>query len=218
MARPAPRYTTAVEYISSELRQEILRGTLEPGDRLILDQQAERFGTSPIPVREALRILEAEGLVVMQAHRSATVAGLSAIELEDLYRVRQLVDVEAVRWAHGKLTDQDFDAVHTMIDKMQVLLAARDDFEAFDLHRQIHFRIYAGGSSPILMTLLQRLHEQSERFRHVAKSVRGSPKAVAGEHRTLLEAMRTGTADDAAALMTAHLLRTLNAIKRARVS
>ncbi len=216
MARPAPRYATAVEYISAELRHEILRGALEPGDRLILDQQAERFGTSPIPVREALRILEAEGLVVMQAHRSATVAELSGVELEDLYRVRQLVDVEAVRWGHGHLTDQDFQAVEAMIDKMQMLLSSHDDFEAFDLHRQIHFRIYAAAGSPILLTVLQRLHEQSERFRHVAKAVRGSPKAVAGEHRTLLEAMRTGTAEDAAAVMSAHLLRTLNAIKRER--
>jgi DNA-binding GntR family transcriptional regulator len=126
------------------------------------------------------------------------------------------VDVEAVRWAHGNLTVSDFETVRVMIDKMEVLLAARDDFEAFDLHREIHFRIYAAAGSPVLMAVLLRLHEQSERFRHVAKSVRGTAKSVGDEHRMLLKALRTGTADDAAEIMSAHLLRTLDAIKSAR--
>jgi len=216
MAKSAMRYSTAVEYISAELRQEILRGQLPPGERLILDVLAERFRTSPIPVREALRVLEAEGLIVMQAHRSALVAEISEVELEDLYRVRMLIDVEAVRWSHGKVTEENAKTIRAMIDRMEVLLSSHRDFAAFNLHRDIHFRIYQPCESPFLMGILQRLHAQSERFRHLAKPVRGSPKEVSNEHRKLLTAMRTGTAQEAGNLMKDHLQRTLDSIKAAR--
>jgi DNA-binding GntR family transcriptional regulator len=216
MAKSTMRYSTAVEYISAELRQEILRGHLPPGERLILDVLAERFRTSPIPVREALRVLEAEGLIVMQAHRSAVVAEISEAELEDLYRVRMLIDVEAVRWSHGKLTEENAKTIHGMIDRMEMLLSSHRDFAAFNLHRDIHFRIYEPSGSPFLMEILRRLHAKSERFRHLAKPVRGSPKEVANEHRKLLTAMETGTAQEAANLMKDHLQRTLDSIKAGR--
>lgn len=104
---PETRYRTALEYVVEALRADILTDKLEPGQKLPLDSLAERFGTSVIPIREALRVLEAERLVERRPHRTAIVATLSLETIQDLYRVRLILDVEAVRMAHGKLSPSE---------------------------------------------------------------------------------------------------------------
>src|SRR4051812_40051239 len=117
---PAPRrHTTAGEFIVDSLREAILTGRLEAGAPLPLDRLAEQFGTSVIPIREALRRLEAERLVVLRPHRTAQVAELSSAELKDLYRVRLLLDPEAVRLAHGRLTAEELAHMRALADRME---------------------------------------------------------------------------------------------------
>jgi len=211
------RHRTASAFIVEQLRHDILTGrVLQANDPLPLDQLAERFGTSVIPIREALRVLEAERLVVLSPHRTARVATLSVEELKDLYRIRLLLDVEAVRLAHGHLTPEQLGEIRDQIDEMERRARAGDYLSAFAVHGRVHFAIYGAAGSPTLIKILERLWDETERYRHAVKHYRGDVHSWAEEHRRLVDLLEQGTAEEAASEMGAQLSRTLAALLRAR--
>jgi DNA-binding GntR family transcriptional regulator len=214
---PSRRHPTAGEYIVENLRNDILTARLAAGEPLLLDQLAERFGTSVIPIREALRVLEAERLVVLRPHRTAQVAELSLAELKDLYRVRLLLDVEAARLAHGNFTAAELAELRDLIDSMERYALDGDDLTAFAIHTNIHFRIYEAAGSPVLLEILERLWDETERYRHAVKHYRSDPASWGEEHRRLVDLLERGSPKEAADEMRAHLTRTLDALTKARV-
>jgi DNA-binding GntR family transcriptional regulator len=211
------RHSTVTEFIVENLRSDILTGRLGAAAPLLLDQLAERFGTSVIPVREALRALEAERLVVLRPHRTAQVADLSVVELKDLYRVRLLLDVEAVRWAHGNISAADIAELRHMIDAMERSAKRGDFLNAFSIHTQIHLRIYEAAGSRVLLAILGNLWDETERYRHAVKLVRSDIPSWADEHRRLIDLLETGSADAAAKEMKSQIERTLEALLAARI-
>ena len=214
----ATRHSTAYEYIIENLRNDILTGRLGAGAKLPLDTLAERFGTSVIPIREALKVLAAERLVVLRPHHTAVVAELTLEELKDLYSVRLLLDVEAVRRATGHLAKAELDEIRSLIASMEHFAVSGDDLRAFEVHAEIHFRIYRAARSPAMLSILERLWDETERYRHAVKHYRSDARSWAEEHRRLADLLEFGTADEAAGEMTAHLTRTLNALLEARAS
>jgi DNA-binding GntR family transcriptional regulator len=217
LASAPGRHRTASEFIAAELRHEILTGAvLKANDPLPLDELAQRFGTSVIPIREALRVLESERLVVLTPHRTARVATLSLVELKDLYRIRLLLDVEAVRMAHGNLSAEQLERIRADIDAMEAHASQGDYLAAFSIHADVHFAIYRAAGSPTLVSILERLWDETERYRHAVKHYRGDVQSWAEEHRFLVELLERGTAQAAADEMRAQLTRTLAALVRAR--
>jgi DNA-binding GntR family transcriptional regulator len=213
---PVSRYATAAEFIIEALRHDILTGKLAPGEKLPLDALASRFGTSVIPIREALRVLEAERLIDLRPHKTATVAVLSLETIKDLYRVRLILDVEAVRMAHGNLPPGKLAEIRTVIDRMERAAERRDSLRAFALHNQIHFTIYEASGSPALVKILAGLWDDTERYRHAVKYHRSDIHTWADEHRLLVDLLETGTADEAARAIHEHLSKTLEALTTAR--
>ncbi|HZB03994.1 MAG TPA: GntR family transcriptional regulator, partial [Actinomycetota bacterium] len=114
---------SAVEHVYRLTRAGILRGEYAPGSPLRMQELAERSGVSAIPVREALRRLEAERLVESVANKGARVAELSFPDLADAYRLRTILEVEAVRLALPSLTDDDLARARALKDEMTGLLA-----------------------------------------------------------------------------------------------
>jgi DNA-binding GntR family transcriptional regulator len=216
MRKPPARHSTAGEFIVENLRSDILTGRLGAGEPLLLDELAERFGTSVIPIREALRVLEAERLVVLRPHRTAQVAEMSLDELRDLYRVRLLIDVEAVRWAHGNLAASDLDAMRRMVDSMERAATRGDYMAAFAAHARFHFLLYDGAASPVLLGILESLWDETERYRHAVKLVRSDPKSWADEHRRLIDLLEDGSPEAAAREMKNQLTKTLETLVAAR--
>ena len=96
---------TVKEQLADHLRDEIVRGTFEPGERLRLEDIASRFEVSTMPVREALRDLESEGLVTIYPHRGAVVTELTAEEMEDIYDIRATLEAMATRLAVPRMTE-----------------------------------------------------------------------------------------------------------------
>jgi DNA-binding GntR family transcriptional regulator len=213
---PGGRYATAGDYIIETLRHDILTGKLKPGEKLLLDALAQRFGTSVIPIREALRVLEAERLIDLRPHKTATVAVLSQEAVEDLYRVRLILDVEAVRMAHGKLRPDKLAEIRTLIDRMERAAERRDSLRAFALHNQIHFTIYEASGSPALVKILAGLWDDTERYRHAVKYFRSDVHTWADEHRLLVDLLEEGTVEEAAKAIHGHLSKTLAALTAAR--
>ena len=148
VARLRPRHETAQELALGALREAILEGILPPGTRLRQEDLAQVFDTSRIPIREALRALEYEGLVASEPHRGFTVTGLDADQLEEIYDLRTVLESHAVRVAIPLLTQNDLDDLEQLFSEMQ---AADDDDVRLAKREQFYLRLYSVTARPRLV-------------------------------------------------------------------
>lgn len=191
-----------VDRVLDFLRERILSGEYEPGTRLRLQPLAEESGASLIPVREALRILEAERLVETIPNRGARVAGISREDMEDLYNVRILLETQAVRES-PPMTDEEVAEFAGILDRLKRAANDGDDVLVLKLHRQYHFGIYGRNSSRWLSTLIDLLWKHTERYQRLSLPFRHD--AADHEHREVLEALASGDCDAAADALRVHL-------------
>jgi DNA-binding GntR family transcriptional regulator len=206
IAEARARNVTAQELVLESVRQAILTGVLAPGARLRQEELADVFGTSRIPVREALRALEYEGLVSSEPHRGFTVTALDADDVEEVYDLRILLEGQAVRLALPLLTDEDLEDLEVLFNEMQVLktpdeqLAAREHF---------YLRLYSVTGRPRLVGLIMRLRQEVARVLRWATIQHSS-----SIHEQFFEAVRTGDADRAVAQLGGHYRRVAILIRR----
>ena len=135
----APVQRTLSDYVADQLRQAILAGQLKPNERLVEQEIAERMQTSRGPVRDGIKTLEAEGLIVRQPHRGAFVSQLHLDDFLEIYTLREALETLAIRWAIQKATDQQFDILSGIIKKMDSM--AQHDYsqvDATDLDLDFH--------------------------------------------------------------------------------
>lgn len=216
-SRPSDRWKgeTAANFVAARLREEIIEGNLQPGEQLVLTALAQRFDVSVIPVREALRVLDAEGLVTLRNYRSAVVASFPLEDLQDLYRVRILLEVEAGRLASAHQVDGDGKGVARMIDEMENALLSADYFAAMSLHKDIHLALYRPAASPVLIDLITTLLDRSEPYNAFGTFfLRNDPKTFADNHRRLADAILQGDRDTAATAVQNHLEAVLSELTR----
>src|SRR5919108_1482781 len=115
----AIRRTSLVDDVTERLRAEILAGEIAPGERILVGDLGRRFDVSHIPIREALRRLEAEGLVVTSPQRATVAAGVALEDLEGLYQLRFIIEGEVARQAVGRLTEADLTELHRLLDQLE---------------------------------------------------------------------------------------------------
>ncbi len=135
----APVQRTLSDYVADQLRQAILAGQLKPNERLVEQEIAERMQTSRGPVRDGIKTLEAEGLIVRQPHRGAFVSQLHLDDFLEIYTLREALETLAIRWAIQKAADQQFDILSGIIKKMDSM--AQHDYsqvDATDLDLDFH--------------------------------------------------------------------------------
>ena len=207
MAAPARLSSSAIEYrnvheaVLDRIRDMILDGQLKPGDRLRQDELAHSFGVSTMPVREALRQLQAEGLVTFHRRRGAAVARLSALEYEEIYRIRQELETLACRWAA-----EDFDRIP--IHRLRLLLEEIETGEVnFDdvgrrlrLVREFFFTIFEASEREHLLRILSSLWDLSQHYRRYFSSL---PELVPQRLALYRSIYRACEARDAEALVNA---------------
>jgi DNA-binding GntR family transcriptional regulator len=163
---PVITYGNIQETVVDGIRDMILDGQLKPGDRLRQDELANTFGVSTMPIREALRQLQAEGLVIFRPRRGATVARLTVSEYEEIYCIREALETLACRWAA-----EDFDRIP--IDRLKLLLQEIDTAEANfdDVHRRLQlvreffFTIFEASEKEHLLRILSSLWDLSQQYR-----------------------------------------------------
>lgn len=204
-ARGRRSFTTLVDRAASVLREEILSGDWAPGSRVAIDTVADRLEMSPIPVREALRSLASDGLLVALPQRGFRVADLTAADFEDLFRLRCVLDVTAVEMAVPRLQDGHVAALESAVEALAVAHDRGDWRAQRDHHRRFHFIVFEATGSAWLVRLLNILWDHSERYLQLSERYRGRPEHVAGEHRELLEAFRGGEVQRALVETRAHL-------------
>jgi len=205
---------TLVEHAAEALREEILGGRLHPGSRVHLDEAATRLDMSPIPIREALRWLASEGLVIPLPQRGYRVREVTPADFEDTYRLRLVLDPLATRLAVPNLPGEGLDR---LTDAFEHLLAGyrQDDWAINRLHhRAFHFAIYGGSGSSWLVRFIDMLWQNSERYQRMSARYRGTVEQRAQEHRRIMMACRSGDAQEAETLMRQHLMLTYTTVKR----
>jgi DNA-binding GntR family transcriptional regulator len=203
---------TVKEALVETLRDEIIQGDHAPGQYLRLEEIAARFDVSTMPVREALRDLEAEGLVTSFPHRGAIVTQLSADELQDIYDIRVTLEEMATRLAVPLLTKTDLSELTSLVEQMENHLS--DVVAVVRLNHQFHLTLYAASGRRHLCELNRMLRYRVQHYLHVfiVESELGHSSRTQGEHRAILEACKRGDAEGAAALMREHVAQVGHAI------
>jgi DNA-binding GntR family transcriptional regulator len=169
---PTIQFGLVQEAVVDRIRDMIVKGQLQPGDRLRQDELAETFGVSTMPIREALRQLQAEGLVSFQPRRGAAVASLSVSEYEEIYRIREELEILACGWAA-----EDFDRIP--IENLRELLAEIREAEAhpediyprLQLVREFFFTVFEASRKEHLLRMLSSLWDMSQQYRRYFSSV-----------------------------------------------
>src|SRR5215471_17232829 len=150
-ARAGGRYVSKSDMVTDALRDLIIDRQLSPGTPLRQRALAEQFEVSYTPVREALRRLESEGLVVADVHRGAAVARAESEVLEENYRILAVLEALAGSLAVAKMTDDDLAEIEALY--REVAACGPDDERLAELNRQFHFRVYECARSPMLLLL-----------------------------------------------------------------
>jgi DNA-binding GntR family transcriptional regulator len=193
--------------VATYLRDLILHDVLKPGDRIRQEEIAERFGSSRLPVREALRMLEAEGLTEHEQNKGARVPRLSMHEVDVIYRMRERLEPLALTESVPLLTDDD----HAHLEDVQRQIEANTDLDRFlDLDREFHLGTYAGCHIDPLNAMVTRLWNSTQHYRRafVAMGGQGRMWVVNAEHRLLLDAVVRRDSTDAERFLEGHIRRT----------
>jgi DNA-binding GntR family transcriptional regulator len=210
VAQPIAR--TATEALVETLRDEIVRGDLVPGQYLRLEEIAARFDVSTMPVRQALRDLEAEGLVTSYRHRGAMVTQLSADELQDIYDIRVMLEEAATRLAVPHVTEATLAELTLLVEQMeeqQGHVATQ-----VKLNHQFHLTLYAASGRSHLCELNRMLRYRTQHYLHLFTVEVESENfsQTQGEHQAILEACKRGDAEQAAAIIRDHVAQVGHAL------
>lgn len=189
------------------LRDGVLRGELAPGSLVSQVQLARRYNVSRAPLREALRMLQSEGLVVAEPGRRSRIAGVSAPDLEQLYALRIAVEALAVRLTVPRMADSNLSELRRLLEEMDELSRLRD-FERWEVpHRAFHRALVARGGER-LVTLIDELSDHAERYRRILLEHPRAWSAVASEHAAIVRACEARDAGEAASRLAAHFATT----------
>jgi len=208
-----PTSSAASSRIAAALRADILDGTIPPGQRLRQEDIAERLGGSRLPVREALRMLAAEGLVETEPNKGARVPVLDPGEVETLYRMRERLEPLALVESLGKLGSSEIAEIEAIQQRIE---QGVDVAEFLILDREFHMATYTGCTDEHLMSSVTRLWNATQHYRRAFMSVSGPGRAwiVNAEHRLLMEAIERQDADDAELYLLGHIRRTRKELAR----
>lgn len=206
-------YLPLRDVVFNTLREAILRGDLRPGERLMELQLAAKLGVSRTPIREAIRMLEQEGLAVTTPRKGAEVAGMTLKDMEDVLEIREALDDLAVRIACDKISDE----------QLQDLINAKNSFEESTKTGDVkqiaqadvifHDVIYDATGNPKLVTLLSNLREQVYRYRvEYIKDSNNYPILIA-EHEAIVEGLRLHDRKAVTMAMQEHVRNQAAAVK-----
>ena len=205
------RSTPAI--VADALRGEILDGTIGPGERINVRELGRRLEVSHIPIREAVRLLEAEGFVETSPNVGAVAAGLSLVELEEVYDLRRMIEPVVVTRAVAAMSDDHVLLIRSVLDDLEERERRADgiDDEVATAHRRFHWELLAPGASPLVERTLRGLWRISERY---VRRTRGAALPVADEqHSRMVELCEHRDADALADLLNDHLYLAANTLK-----
>lgn len=207
-------YLPLRDVVFNTLRQAILRGELKPGERLMEIALANRLGVSRTPVREAIRMLELEGLVIMIPRRGAQVAQITEQDLNDVLEVRLGLEELAVRFACERITDEEIKALGMAVKEFEKKMSNNDLSAQAEADVKFHEIIYGATHNRRLIQIINNIREQMYRYRiEYLKDVE-SRKTLVKEHYEICDALKRRDAESAVEKMCIHIRNQQEAILR----
>ncbi len=188
------------------LRESILRGRFPEGQPLRQDAIAKQLGVSRIPVREALRQLEAEGLVTFAPHKGAVVSTLSVGEIEELFELRALIEADFVRRAVPRMTRDDDSRAAEVLENYERAIEGGESSEWEELNWQFHSTLYLAADRQFTLGFVRKLHQQSDRYQRMHLTFARGESRTRKAHRAIAAAARRRDARLASRLMRDHIL------------
>lgn len=196
--------------LAMRLKEDILSGRLRQDQKLTEQAICRDYSVSRTPVREALISLESEGLVTIIPNRGAFVAGFSARDLDDIYVLRKIYEVQAVRWAAERITDEQLENLEETFEFMEFYTMKKDTEKMLNINVNFHKSIYQAAGNRMLQQLLSSYQIY---IKYAGKNRRndeasGDPdylSIVLEEHRDIFNAIVAHDPDKAASAMTRHM-------------
>ncbi len=198
-------YLPLRDVVFNTLRQAILRGELEPGERLMEIQLAERLGVSRTPIREAIRKLELEGLVLMIPRKGAEVAKISAKSLRDVLEVRRSLEELASELACQRMTEEQVQELEEAKKAFDAAVEKGDIMELAETDEKFHDVIFNGTGNARLVQILNNLREQMYRYRLEYIKEEDKRQIIMLEHEKILRAIRAHHVTEAREAMREHI-------------
>ncbi len=184
-------YMPLRDVVFHTLRQAILKGELEPGERLMEIRLAKKLGVSRTPIREAIRKLELEGLVIMIPRKGAEVAGITEKNLRDVLEVRRSLEELAIELAVKRMDESGITRLEEARIGFREALNSNDMIRIAQADERFHDAIYAGTDNEKLIQLLNNLRDQMYRYRLEYIKDTGKRQIIMDEHESILNAVKT---------------------------
>lgn len=188
--------------IADAIREEILRGDLEPGTSARQDELAGRFFVSRVPVREALRSLVAEGLVTWESQRGFRIAALEPQEAREILEIRAILEVQALQWGFPSIGPDTIRAARRALKRSE---ATRSSDEWSKLNGEFHEAILAPCGRPRALALIQQLNNRIDRYIRLLIIRPEYRQRAEQEHRAILAAIEVGNLVAATSLLKQHI-------------
>ncbi len=193
------------DVVFNTLREAILRGDLKPGERLMELTLAAKLGVSRTPIREAIRMLEQEGLAVTIPRRGAQVAGMTEKDMEDVLQIREALDILAAQLAGEKITEEQMAELKTAAESFKECTKKNNVKKLAEADVKFHDVIYNATDNPKLIYLLSNLREQLYRYRvEYLKDSSKYPELIE-EHEKIVRGLETKNMDAIAESMRVHV-------------
>lgn len=208
-------YKPLRELVFESIREAIIEGQLPPGERLMEIQLAEEMGVSRTPVREAIRKLELEGLVVMIPRKGAYVSGLSMKDISDVFEIRSALEGLAAELASERITDEELENMERHLVRIAEGIEKGDITSVVEIDTDFHSMLYAASRNQRLGQIINNLREQIQRFRQTSLSYPGRMRVALEEHRRIIEAISARDPEMARKLAAEHIENAENSLMEA---
>ncbi len=210
---PRQSLTSAV---ADKLREHIIRGEIAEGTQLRQDAIAAQYSVSRIPVREALRQLDAEGLITIIPNRGALVPALSPDDIEELFSIRALLEPEVLKLSIPHLTEEDLSQAESILRKYVSELRREEHVSAWGrLNWQFHSTLYSRANQPRFMAIIRNVNSSGERYTRLQLYLTHGVKRANEEHHQLLALCRARDTRSACKLLREHILHAGQSLKEA---
>lgn len=195
------------ETLAEALRERILNGEFKEGDQLVQETIAAEYEVSRMPVREALRQLEASGLVVLKTHKGAVVTTLPNEQIEELFDLRALLECELLGHAVPKLTDEDTARSRDLLDALEAAYHRADIGQWGALNWAFHRSLYLPSQRVQTLAVVQGINIQTDRYIRLQLLLTGAVADAEQEHREILRLCEARDVKGAVRYLRGHILR-----------
>lgn len=206
-------YLPLRDVVFNTLREAILKGELKPGERLMELQLAAKLGVSRTPIREAIRMLEQEGLAVTIPRKGAEVARMTEKDMEDVLEIREALDELAAKIACTRMTEDQLKQLEMIKETFVESTRSHDVKRIAEADVSFHDVIYEATGNPKLVSMLNNLREQIYRYRvEYLKEEKNYPTLI-GEHEAIVEALCARNQNEVVRAMHTHIENQASAVK-----